>query len=234
VSGAPVSVVVPMHDGERYVAECLDSILGQTVPPAEVIVVDDGSTDGSATVVEAYGRGVRLVRQANAGPGAARNTGIALATQPLLAFLDHDDLWVADKLERQLAALGGRPDLSGVFGHMVEFVSPDVVPEAACRLVPALEPQPATLVSCLLIHAAEFRRVGELETASRADFVDWYLRALDAGLKFDVLGDLLVRRRLHGRNYTLRNGDVKRDYLRHIKASLDRRRALAASETKGS
>lgn len=225
MSTAPVSVIVPMHDGERYVCESLDSILAQTIAPAEIIVVDDGSTDSGAAVVEAYGRGVKLVRQANAGAGAARNHGIAMATQPLLAFLDHDDVWLPAKLETQLAALDRSRELAGVFGHMLEFVSPDVAPDVASTLRPVAEPQPSTLISCLLIRADRFRHVGELDTASHADFVDWYLRALDAGLRLEILPQLVVRRRLHGRNTSLRNTAVKRDYLRHIKASLDRRRA---------
>jgi glycosyltransferase involved in cell wall biosynthesis len=228
VSRAPVSVVVPMHDGERYVGESLDSIFAQTVMPAEVIVVDDGSTDGSAAIVERYGRGVALLRQAQSGPAAARNRGIAAATQPLLAFLDHDDVWLPSKLETQLAALRARPDLDGVFCHMVEFISPDVPAEVAVSLAPIEQPQPSTLISCLLVSAQRFRGVGDLDTASRADFVDWYLRALDAGLRFEILPELFVRRRLHGRNTSRRNDEVKRDYIRHIKASLDRRRTAGA------
>jgi glycosyltransferase involved in cell wall biosynthesis len=219
-----VSVVVPTHNGERYIAEALDSILAQTAPPAEIIVVDDGSTDEGPRIARSYGARVNVLHQANAGAAAARNTGVAAVTQPYIAFLDHDDLWTPHKLELQLAALAARPELAGVFGHMVEFVSPDAPADVAGRLVPQTVPQPSTLISCMLMHTSEFRRVGTLDTSSHADFVDWYLRARDLGLAFDFLDEVVVRRRLHGRNLSLADGQVKRDYLKHIKASLDRRR----------
>src|SRR6185503_15656269 len=105
---AAVSVVVPTHNGERYIAEAIDSILAQTVPPAEIIVVDDGSIDEGPRIARSYDAPVSVLHQANAGAAAARNTGIAAATQPYLAFLDHDDLWTPRKLELQLAALARR------------------------------------------------------------------------------------------------------------------------------
>jgi glycosyltransferase involved in cell wall biosynthesis len=223
VTLAPVSVIVPTHNGERYIAETLDSILAQTAPPAEVIVIDDGSSDHGPHIARAFGGRVRVIAQAQAGAATARNVGVAAAAQPFLAFLDHDDLWERRKLELQLAELALRPELAGVFGLMSEFISPELPPEVAGRLLPKTEAQPSTLISCLLIHAADFRRVGALEPSSRADFVDWYMRARDAGLQFDFLPELVVRRRVHGRNTSL-DDRVKRDYLKHIKASLDRRR----------
>jgi glycosyltransferase involved in cell wall biosynthesis len=222
---SPVSVVVPLYEGERYVGEAIESILAQTMPPADVIVVDDGSSDRGAHIAESYAPRVRVLRQANAGAAVARNNGVQAASQPYLSFLDYDDLWTPCKLEVQVAVLEANPHLAGVFGHMVEFVSPDVDSEIARRLAPVTEPQPGTLISCMLVRSAEFRRVGPLAAGSRADFVDWYLRARDMGLAFEILPELVVRRRVHGRNLSLRDEGVKRDYLKHIKESLDRRRA---------
>jgi glycosyltransferase involved in cell wall biosynthesis len=221
---APVSVIVPTHDGERYIAETIDSILAQTLKPAEVIVVDDGSTDNGPAIAAAYGAPVRVLHQNKSGAGAARNRGVKNASQPFLAFLDHDDLWEPTKLAAQFSVLGARAELAGIFGLMCEFMSPDVPAEVAARFLPKTEAQPSTLISCLLIRAGEFHRVGPLDPDSRADFVDWYMRARDLGLQFDFLQELVVRRRVHGRNTSLDAG-VKSDYLKHIKASLDRRRA---------
>jgi glycosyltransferase involved in cell wall biosynthesis len=220
---APVSVVVPLHNGERYVAAALESILGQTRPPREIIVVDDGSTDGGVEVAAGSGEKVRVIRQKQSGAATARNRGIAEITQPYVGFLDDDDLWVTDKTEIQLARMESHPELSGVFGHMSEFTSPDVPAEVAARFKPNEAAQPSTLISCMLIRADELRRVGPLEEGSRADFLDWYLRARDMGLRFETLDALVVRRRIHDMNFS-RNNQVKRDYLKHIKASLDRRR----------
>jgi glycosyltransferase involved in cell wall biosynthesis len=85
----------------------LDSVLTQTLPPAQVIVVDDGSTDDTREVIERFGHGVEYLRQANAGAAAARNLGICHARHPWLAFLDSDDYWTADHLTRMMAALVG-------------------------------------------------------------------------------------------------------------------------------
>jgi glycosyltransferase involved in cell wall biosynthesis len=103
-----ISVVVPAYNAERWIAATLDSVAAQTHRALEVIIVDDGSTDGTVAIAEAFARRdprFRVVRQANAGVAAARNHGASLAQSDLLAFVDADDLWSPDKTKRQLAAL---------------------------------------------------------------------------------------------------------------------------------
>jgi glycosyltransferase involved in cell wall biosynthesis len=100
-----VSVVAPMHNARPWIAEALDSILAQTMPELEVLLIDDGSTDGSDAIGRAYASRdprVRYLRQDNAGPSAARNAAIRLARAPFTAFLDSDDRWLPTKLARQL------------------------------------------------------------------------------------------------------------------------------------
>jgi glycosyltransferase involved in cell wall biosynthesis len=101
-----VSVVIPCYNGSRFLRETLASVLRQTEPVREVLVVDDGSTDGSADIAESFGPPVRVIRQANAGESTARNRGVEEARGDWVAFLDADDVWEPHKLERQLAALG--------------------------------------------------------------------------------------------------------------------------------
>ena len=103
-----VSVVIPCFNGERFVGQAVESALGQTRPALEVIVVDDGSTDGSAEVVARYGGQVRLIRQDNRGRAGAVATGVQAARGELIALLDADDLWVPQKLEWQVGALVGQ------------------------------------------------------------------------------------------------------------------------------
>jgi glycosyltransferase involved in cell wall biosynthesis len=103
-----VSVVVPLYQSREYVVAALDSVLAQTFGDLEVIVVDDGSTDGGGEIVRDYAARetrVRYVRRENAGPAAARNTGVAAARAAAIAFLDSDDLWLPEKLARQLPLL---------------------------------------------------------------------------------------------------------------------------------
>src|SRR5207245_10700422 len=102
---ARVSAIIPVFNGERYLAEAIESVLAQTSPASEIVVVDDGSTDGSGAGAGRFGSAARLVFGGHAGAGAARNRGVAESTGELLAFLDADDIWPSDKLERQLAAL---------------------------------------------------------------------------------------------------------------------------------
>ena len=97
-----VSVVIPAFNAQRFVRDAVDSVLAQTHPSVECIVVDDGSLDSTAEVVRGYGSDVRLIQQENRGVAAARNRGAAEANGELLAFLDADDLWVSTLLERQL------------------------------------------------------------------------------------------------------------------------------------
>ncbi len=100
-----VAVVIPVHDDEATLADALDSVLAQSLPAAEIIVVDDGSSDGSGDLARRYGPAVRVIELPGLGPAAARNAGVAATTSPLIAFLDADDAWRSDKLARQVDAL---------------------------------------------------------------------------------------------------------------------------------
>lgn len=116
----PVSVVVPVYNNRTTVADAVRSVFAQTAVPAEVLVVDDGSTDGSAEVVEQeFGGRVLVIRQPNGGPSRARNTGIDAASQPLVAFLDADDVWHPRKLEVQYAVLTRDGDVGVVAADWV-------------------------------------------------------------------------------------------------------------------
>jgi glycosyltransferase involved in cell wall biosynthesis len=109
-----VSVVIPAYNGDRYLAEAIDSVLAQTYQDYEVIVVDDGSTDHTAQVVKQYGKAVRYLRQTNQGVAASRNLGLAAALGEYIAFLDQDDLFLPHKLSSQVALLDQKPDLGMV------------------------------------------------------------------------------------------------------------------------
>jgi glycosyltransferase involved in cell wall biosynthesis len=100
-----ISCIVPVYNGERYLGETLDSIFAQTYQPLEIIVVDDGSTDGTATVAASYGQRVRYLCQTNQGKAAARNRGFGAAQSEFIAFIDADDLWHPEKLTRQITRL---------------------------------------------------------------------------------------------------------------------------------
>jgi glycosyltransferase involved in cell wall biosynthesis len=104
-----VAVIIPTYNRAHQIADTIRSVLGQSHPPAEVIVVDDGSTDATADVCAPFAPAVRYERQVNAGVSAARNRGVALTSAELVAFVDSDDLWHRDKLALQVAALAAEP-----------------------------------------------------------------------------------------------------------------------------
>src|SRR2546428_1442849 len=110
-----VSVVIPVYNGEQYLADAIQSVRDQTYQNFEVIVVDDGSTDGSAEVAKRFGEPIRYVHQANGGVCKARNTGLAAARGGYLAFLDQDDLWLPDKLATQVVYLDSHPEVGAVY-----------------------------------------------------------------------------------------------------------------------
>lgn len=122
---APVTVVIPAHNAVPTLAESLRSIEAQTLPPAEVLVIDDGSTDGTAELAESFG--ARVLRQPNRGVSAARNRGIRKARQPFIAFLDADDVWMPDKIARQMRAFELCPEASFCFTDLVQFEGTQLV-----------------------------------------------------------------------------------------------------------
>lgn len=114
-NGPLVSVIIPTYNGAAFLRLAIDSVLDQTYPSVECIVVDDGSTDETPSIIECFGDGVRHVRQVNQGFARARNHGSRLARGSLLSFLDHDDWWRPTKLQRQVRRLAERPDAAVVY-----------------------------------------------------------------------------------------------------------------------
>ena len=221
-----VSVIIPVYNGERYLAEAVDSALRQRYRRFEIIVIDDGSTDATPEVVRGYGEQVSGLVQPNQGTAAARNRGVESARGELYAFLDADDVWLEHKLAAQVIALSSESAPDVVFGHVEQFVSPDV-PEDVRRAIrfPAA-PMPGHLPSTMMVRANAFARVGAFETGLKlAEFAGWFARAKDLGLQAVMLPEVVARRRLHSANKGVVERSSRQEYLRVLKASLDRRRA---------
>lgn len=224
-----VSVIIPVYNGERYLAEAIESVLAQTYRPIEIIVVDDGSTDGSAHIAKGYGSPVRYFFQSNRGTGAARNRGVGLAVGNFLAFLDQDDLWVADKLTVQMEAFSTVSELDLVFGHIKQFHSPELDERVKQRIYCPTELMPGYSPSAMLIKRDAFLRVGLFDTKWQVgEWVDWCVRAAELELKAMILPDLVTWRRLHKGNKGVLQRTAITEYVWILKASLDRR------HTKGS
>jgi glycosyltransferase involved in cell wall biosynthesis len=223
-----VSVMIPAYNAAAYLGEAIESAFAQTYRPVEMIVVDDGSDDGTGDLARSYGDRVRVVRQQRGGNGAARNAAVELAGGQYYAFLDADDRFVADKLERQMQALDADAELDVVFGLVREFVSPELPPEVRAAIRAPAAPQPWASPNLMLIRRESFGRVGPFATNLRVGVtVDWYARATEAGLKSLVLPEVVLERRLHTQNNGIREQEARSQYIQVLKASIDRRRQAA-------
>jgi glycosyltransferase involved in cell wall biosynthesis len=221
-----ISVMIPAFNAAAYLAEAIDSVFAQTHRPVEVIVIDDGSDDGTDQVARSYGEAIKLVRQARGGNGAARNTAVGHARGGYYAFLDADDRFLADKLERQIYALDADPELDVVYGWVREFVSPELPPEKRALVRVPAAPQPWASPNLMLIRRESFDRVGLFANNLRVGVtVDWYARASELGLKSLVLEEVVLERRLHTQNNGIRERDARVQYIQVLKASMDRRRS---------
>lgn len=199
-----VAVMIPVFNGERHLGESIESALAaidHAGADAQVIVIDDGSTDASAAIAATYAdRGVELFSQPNLGVGLARNTGIALTNSEWIAALDADDVWPVDRLEHLLSA-AATADANGdrigaVYGCAIEFADADA-PEHS---VVSTTPTPVRMITAGLVRRSSFDRIGGHTAAVSNDQVDWGMRAVDAGIEHVSIDDLVLQRRIHANN----------------------------------
>lgn len=218
-----VSIIMAAYNAEAYVAEAVDSLLGQSRPSDEVIVMDDGSRDGTRAILEGYGSRIRCVSQPNRGQAAALNHALALAGGDVLGFCDADDLWAPRKLELQTACLESSADIDAVFGRVRQFVSPDVPQERRDGMRPVNEVLNGEAKLCLLIRRAAFDRVGAFEeTLPATFFIEWLGRAKQRGLRSVMLDQIVAMRRLH-----LGNGGRTNTKVQDMETLLALRRVIA-------
>lgn len=273
-----VSVIIPVYNGESYLAEAIHSVCEQTCSRLEIIVVNDGSTDTSGEIADGFGDPrVRCLHQENRGLSAARNRGIRSAQGRYFAFLDADDTWVRDKLALQIKALEENPGLDMVFGQVDQFFEPDQSRRPVeqksrkeekeqnfSNSEPGGEAKPGTVgaeksshgeiqsklpgeqsrnstvmpgysAGTMLIKRDSFFRVGPFaENWKVGQFVEWYSRAQELGLKSRQLPEILMRRRIHSSNMGIYERKSKADYIRILKQALDRRRLRNYSPIKKS
>ena len=198
-----VSVIIPTFNRRDLVRKAIDCVLAQTHPVEDIIVIDDGSTDGTAEAIEAgYGSRVRLVRQQNAGVSAARNRGLALARGEYLSLLDSDDLWLAEKTARQVRWLDAHPDFGMVLCDIMQVdgegrdIGPihrrDFIPEDG-RVLRWVIRQPALAPLSAMFRREVYEDVGGFDTSLRtAEDIDFHLRVARRW-PIGVVSEVLVR-----------------------------------------
>lgn len=197
-----VSYIVPVFNGEVYLAEALDSIFAQTVPALEVLVIDDGSSDGTPAVARSYGDRITYLRQPHAGQSVARNHGVRVARGDLVAFLDADDLAHPTKLARQVARFEARPELDLCQALACDFWSADIPAERREEVRGLPRPHPRH-IDTWLVRRSLFERIGGLDPEMKVgETAEWHWRARESGAPIELLPEVVAYRRVHANNMT--------------------------------
>ncbi len=221
-----ISCIIPVFNGEQYLASAVESVLAQSCGPIEIVVVDDGSTDGTPAVAGAFEPRLTYVRQPRKGPAAARNRGVEQSSAELVAFLDADDVWLPEKVSLQVRWLEEHPGADLCFSGFRNFWDPAVRQEEARYRGHALSQASETLcISTLLARRSAFVRFGRFdEEFMQNENAVWFLRAAGQGAHIDVLKDVLVLRRIHERNRS-REESIDDSLFRLLREWRDLRRA---------
>jgi glycosyltransferase involved in cell wall biosynthesis len=202
---ATVSCLVPACNAEPFLGQALESIFAQTHPPFEVIVVDDGSTDGTAAVARAAG--ATVIRQENRGYLAARDRALAHACGEYVAFLDADDYWAPGKTARQIAILQHDPTIDLCVTHYQNFWDDNAAHDAErYRDHPLARPLAGYIVPTLVARRSAFDRFGTFSSGGNSSDTAWFARAVSLGARIETLADVLLHRRLHGGNLSIKTG----------------------------
>lgn len=225
MSDDAVSVVIPLRDGARHLPAALESVRTQSTPVAEIVVVDDGSTDDGPEIARQFG--ALVVSSPGKGAGAARNAGARLARGPWLAFLDADDLWSPRRIEAGLAAAHGAARDVHVFGRIRQFYDPEL--GRTDRPSPEIfsTPHPDTL----LVRAEVFLADGGYrEDVGVVEIVVWAARLVDLARPVVMVPEILAERRIHTRNTGVLHRDDRAAYARALKTVIAARRSRSGTE----
>jgi glycosyltransferase involved in cell wall biosynthesis len=209
------SVIVPAFNTQAYIAEAILSVRAQTVPPREIIVVDDGSTDRTADVVSSLGADIRLIRQENRGSGPATTVAIQAVTTPLVAGLDSDDVWLPRKMERQLRHLQKKPEIAACFSQMRQFHHGEDKDAGGGPVTDAW------VRSSMVMRTEAALSVGPVVGQ---DLIDWLARFREQGYRMHLIPEVLALRRARPGSLTYdRDGGRNRSYLLAARQAIVRR-----------
>lgn len=222
-----VSVIMAVRNGERFIAQAIESVLAQSYDSWEIVVVDGSSTDRSVEIASAYPR-VRCQQQAErTGFAGAWNEGIAAAEGTLICFLDSDDLWEPSKLERQVEVLQRRPEVDYVITRARFLAEPGVRLPAGFRPALLASDHVANMPSALMIRCRALDAVGPFRTDLEvASDIDWFARAKDRPLTLATIPEVLVHKRVHDANFSYTHAPTGHsEILELLRRSVSRQRA---------
>jgi glycosyltransferase involved in cell wall biosynthesis len=222
------SVVIPAHNAAATIRATIASIMAQTVPPQAIVVADDGSTDDTAAVALASPGPVRVVSQANGGPGAATTAGFHEVATPYFATLDADDIWLPHKIAVQAEAFARDPELAGVFSLAREFIDGQPADPNGPGTVRRLWTR-----TTMLLRTAPARTVGDFHDfpGRLGEVIDWLSRSRDLGHRYVMVEEVLAMRRVRAGSLShALDAERARGYLVAVHNALSRRRATAGRQ----
>lgn len=220
-----VSVIVPVYNGERFLAEALQTALSQDYRPMQVIVADDGSTDGSVAVARSFPE-VTVLELEHGGVSIARNSAVAASEGEWLAFLDADDLWLPNKVSRQVDAGSSSAKIGIVLCEQIHQF--DSVPR---WWVWPTEPKSKTCFepSAWLVRRSVFDDVGGFEPGrALGEDLNWLIRAWSLKVRHRVVRETLMRRRIHDGNTSAQLPTAELQLISLIRESVAIKRAMRA------
>ncbi len=217
-----VSVIIPVYNGSRYLATTLESVLAQSYPLHEIIVIDDGSTDSSPDILRSYGERLRVTRQENQGVAPARNAGLLQVTGDVITFIDQDDLWPAGRTEALVGALQSSPDALLAVGQVEILYERSRPPGPLDNFGTAVR---EFYVGSLCIRKEVFELLGPFHTGiGYADDVDFFMRRREANIKTVYVEDVTLQYRLHEGNTSGNRSVTNAHLMAALRESLQRRR----------
>lgn len=219
-----VSVILPLYNGEKWIMDAIQSVLGQEYTSIELCVVDDGSSDNSISIVKqvvTQDQRVKFIHNTKRGIASARNTGINRASGDIITFIDQDDLWTKNKLTKQIPELLKNPNAI-ILGNLEQFCDEPILPSWAKKehinqAKPGWEPGTLMLKKKII---KQFNGFDE-SLQHGGDDSDFFMRVRDAGVSCIMLDEVILKKRIH-QNNTSSLANHQSDLLKNIRASLQR------------
>jgi len=226
MSNPLVSVIVTVKNGERYLTQALQSIINQTYRNYEIILVNGESHDRTEAIARSYP--LRYLQQSQPGLAHGRNTGILAAQGELIAFLDHDDLWTPDKLQRQVDHLDKQPENQGAIAYLKFFLEPNCALRPGFKQDSLHQPQIGYTPGTLLVSRDLFEQIGLFDPQYNIGCdADWFAKLKDQRVPIAILDEVLLHKRLHHTNLSNNVTTSKRELFQVVQASIQRQRQIS-------
>lgn len=213
-----VTTIMTVYNGEKYLREAIESVLKQSLPVDEFIVVDDGSTDSTLSILQNYPQ-IKIIQKSNSGMWDSLNIAINKAKSKYITFCDADDLWHKDKLQEQISYINLNPEVDMVFGLCQQFKIDNMT-----GVILFQDPQPGLVQLCMLCRKDMFLEIGNFDTSIKAAFIYWFQQAKLKNYTSYIIPQVMAFRRIHETNLT-RGDDYKNDFTLLAKRLIEQRKA---------